>query len=53
MDNKEQLLTNFYGTELEPVCVWLKGLNSFCVWADMLVSNVVQINLKYMYLDPE
>lgn len=43
MDNKEQLLTNFYGTELEPVCVW----------ADMLVSNVVQVNLKYMYLDPE
>lgn len=27
--------------------MWLKGFNSFCIWADMLVLNVVQINLKY------
>lgn len=47
MHNREQLLTNFYDTELEPVCAWLKGFNSFCTWADMLVFTVVQINVKY------
>lgn len=47
MHNREQLVTNFYDTELEPVCVWSKGFNSFCIWADMLVLNVVQINVKF------